>query len=103
LISSTGEDYIGENRIYAERLIVPKTCKTLSGHSPGGSTLSTGNKGDSGVGTGQRGDRPGERQKLPGQDGKLWGKDEYVIDEYWDEKFGFEFGSADIRSVGLGC
>jgi hypothetical protein len=28
---------------------------------------------------------------------------EYVIDEYWDDKFGFQFGVLDWRSIGAGC
>ena len=28
---------------------------------------------------------------------------EYVIDEYWDDKFGFQFGVLDWHSIGAGC
>lgn len=37
------------------------------------------------------------------QTGNWWEEVEYVIDEYWDEKFGFNFGILDWRSLGLGC
>lgn len=37
------------------------------------------------------------------QTGNWWEEVEYVIDEYWDEKFGFHFGILDWRALGLGC
>ncbi len=47
--------------------------------------------------------KSGEKPEGAGESNDCLDNIEYVIDEYWDDKFGFQFGVMDWRSLGLGC
>lgn len=60
-------------------------------------------KGKTGAATGSSTQREPEPSPDSMKSGSGFDDVEYVIDEYWDDKFGFQFGYLDWRSLGLGC
>jgi hypothetical protein len=58
-------------------------------------------KGKTGDQCGRRGS--GDKTEGAGESNDWMDNAEFVIDEYWDDKFGFQFGVLDWRSLGLGC